>query len=84
MIWSDFEGIPSLFLIDGDLRRFEGIVVNWTEDYPLVQDMLQTMYDETTGYLRTDGLLSPERMSGIHLGETKLQFNYIVRCGFAP
>lgn len=83
VIWNQYGGLPALFLVDGDLRRFENVTTDHS-DVSLVCDMMHTMYDEITGFLRTDGLLTPEWLSALHKGESKLQFNYIVRCGIAP
>lgn len=73
VVYSDFLDLPKLFILDGDLRKFDGLIVNCTEDFDLQKEFLDLMFVD--GSLRSDS---------INHKQDRLTFSYCITCGFAP
>ncbi len=77
IIWSDFEELPELYVVDGDYRHLDEIVINICDQDPAKEK-------ELTELMYTDGYILHVPLDPKALGTCGGQFDYVIRCGFAP
>lgn len=87
IIWSDFLSLPTLYLLDGNYSRYNGIVINaHNEDYTkeqldveeILQEELNTLLYDSEGKLKLPEISTEDLLCDPDI------IVHIVRCGIAP
>jgi hypothetical protein len=84
IIWSDFIDLPKLFMVNGDYRHLDGVVVNTYEDEDKEKELISLMYDDKMKIKLTavEREFEGDRARPI-LMSSIVDAQFIIQCGFA-